>query len=244
MKRILLPALLLSFFLFSCDTLNKIASTLPPTDFEKAAGLRDALTQGLYAGFDDFSSQEQGNPLVRFAFPGDAAKIEKTLNDIGMRSLVNQVTQKFTTAMSQAVVAAKPIFLDAVKNMSLRDVTSLLITDNLHAATDYFKNTMRPQLMTAFRPIVDSTANLNGANREWTNLVNVYNKIPLISKPLENSLTDFISSRAIEAMFTSVAREEENIRTKLEFRKTDMMKKVFAYADQELQRRKTQQPGM
>jgi len=95
--------------------------------------------------------------------------------------------------------------------------------------------------MVAFRPIVDSTANLNGANREWTNLVNVYNKIPFINKPLENSLTDFIAARAIDGMFVSVADEEEKIRTRYEFRKTDMMKRVFGYAEQELARRKQAQ---
>ena len=51
-------------------------------------------------------------------------------------------------------------------------------------------------------------------------------------------LTDFIAARAIDAMFISVASEEEKIRTKYEFRKTDMMKKAFAYAEQELKKRK------
>jgi hypothetical protein len=37
------------------------------------------------------------------------------------------------------------------------------------------------------------------------------------------------------------ANEEENIRTKYEFRKTDMMKKVFGYAEEEMKRR-AQQP--
>jgi hypothetical protein len=37
-----------------------------------------------------------------------------------------------------------------------------------------------------------------------------------------------------------VANEEEQIRTKYEFRKTDMMKKVFGYAEQELKRRSQQ----
>ncbi len=58
-----------------------------------AAGLKDALSQGLFRGFNAFADPN-GNPLVRFAFPGDAAKIEKTLQDIGMDKMVNQVTGK------------------------------------------------------------------------------------------------------------------------------------------------------
>lgn len=238
MKKIVLTiSLCTALFLPSCDSLKQIASAFPPSEFEMITGLKDALTQGLFTGFDAFANPNSGNPLVKFAFPGDAAKIEKTLKDLGMTSLVNQVTSKFTTAMSSAVQAAKPIFLNSVKKMSFRDATGILITDNTHAATDYFKTAMTPELMAAFRPIVDSTANLNGANKEWSNLVNVYNKIPLISKPLEPSLTDFIAARAIDGMFVSVANEEANIRTKYEFRKTDMMKKVFGYADEQLKKR-------
>jgi hypothetical protein len=139
--------------------------------------------------------------------------------------------------MTASVKAAKPIFLNSVKQMNLRDVTTLLITDNTHAATEYFKTAMSPELMTAFRPIVDSTANLNGANKEWANIANAYNKIPFINKPLESSLTDFIAARAIDGMFNEVAQEEEKIRTKLEFRKTDLMKKVFGYADEQLKKK-------
>ncbi len=227
-----------TMLLSSCDTLKQIGSMLAPSEFEMATGLKDALTQGLFKGFDAFADPNSGSPLLRFAFPGDAAKIEKTLKDLGMTSVVNQVTAKFTNAMSSAVIAAKPIFLNSVKQMNLRDVANILLTDNLHAASDYFKTTMSPELMVAFRPIVDSTARLNGANAEWSKLVTVYNKIPFINKPLETSLTDFIAARAIDGMFVSVSNEEENIRTKYEFRKTDMMKKVFGYAEEEMKRRK------
>lgn len=239
MKRLLLSLCLgTTVFLSSCDTLKQIGSALIPSQAEMATGLKDALTQGLFSGFDAFANPNSGNPLLRFALPGDAAKIEKTLKDLGMGSLLNEVTGKFTNAMTSAVVAAKPIFLNSVKQMTLSDAASILLTDNTHAATDYFKNAMSPQLMTAFRPIVDSTANLNGANKAWSNLATVYNKIPLVSNKLQTNLTDFIAARAIDAMFSSVANEEANIRSKYEFRKTDVMKKVFGYAEQEMKRRK------
>lgn len=240
MKRIYLGlALSCSVFLSSCDSLKQIASQVGISEFEMATGLRDALSQGLFRGFDAFANPG-GNPLVRFAFPGDAAKIEKTLKDLGMDKVVDQVTVKFTRAMSSAVTAAKPIFLNSVKKMSIRDAANILVTDNMHAATDYFKSAMSPELMTAFRPIVDSTVRTEGANKEWSSIVNVYNKLPFINKPLEPSLTDFVAARAIDAMFVSVANEEEQIRSKYEFRKTDMMKKAFGYAEQELARRKQQ----
>jgi hypothetical protein len=241
MKKFLVVTLLsTSLFIVSCEGLKKIASILAPSEYEMVTGLKDALSQGLFKGFDAFADPA-GNPLVRFAFPGDAAKIEKSLRDLGMDKIVDQVTGKFTRAMSSAVVAAKPIFLNSVKQMTFKDVVNILVTDNTHAATDYFKTAMSPELMVAFRPIVDSSIKLEGANKDWSTIVNVYNKIPFINKPLEPSLTDFIAARAIDAMFLNVSKEEENIRTKYEFRKTDMMKKVFGYAEEELKRRQQQQ---
>ena len=239
MKRILFVAFSFLIVLASCDTLKKVASVFAPSEFEMATGLKDALTQGLFRSFDAFADPN-ANPLVRFAFPGDAAKIEKTLRDLGLDKTVDQVTAKFTRATSSAVRAAKPIFLQSVKEMSIKDAVSILVTDNTHAATEYFKVNMSPELMVAFRPIVDSTINVEGANKDWSQIVNVYNKIPFINKPLETSLTDFIAARAIDAMFGIVANEEEQIRTKYEFRKTDMMKKVFGYAEEELKRRAQQ----
>jgi Protein of unknown function (DUF4197) len=236
MKRLsgitLFAAFIISFS--GCSTLKKLG--IVPSELEMALGLKDALSQGLFKGFDAFADPN-GNPLVRFAFPGEAEKIEKTLRDLGFDKIINQVTGKFTKAMSSAVTVAKPLFFDAVKSMSIKDAAKILITDNPHAATDYFKQSMKPGLMTAFRPIVDSTIKTEGADKEWAGITNVYNSIPFINKPLENSLTDFISARVVDLMFRMVANEEEQIRSKYELRKTDLMKKVFTYAEQELKKR-------
>ncbi len=239
-KKLILASTVVLFLYPSCDTLKKVASILAPSELEMALGLKDALSQGLFRSFDAFADPD-GNPLVRFVFPGDAAKIEKTLRDVGLDKVVDQVTGKFTRATSSAVQAAKPIFLQSLRDMSIRDAAKILITDNNHAATEYFKTSMSPQLMVAFRPIVDSTIKTEGANKDWSQIVNVYNKIPFINKPLEANLTDFIAARAIDGMFSIVGNEEEQIRTKYEFRKTDLMKKVFGYAEEELKRRAQQQ---
>ncbi|WP_300597507.1 DUF4197 domain-containing protein [Niabella sp.] len=236
MKRLLFSIVLgASVFFSGCDTLQSVAGGLSQLDM--ANGLRAALTQGLFSGFDAFANPNQGNPLVRFAFPGDAAKIEKTLRDLGLSSLVNQMTSKFTNAMGQAVTEAKPVFVNAVKNMSITDAASILLTNNRHAATDFFKAQMSPDLMTKFRPIVDNTVRTSGADRDYQSVAKAYNAIPFLGKKLEPSLNDFIAARAIDGMFVYVGNEEEKIRTNLAFRKTDLLQRVFGYADQQMRLR-------
>lgn len=222
------------FMSSGCSSLKKLG--LVPSELEMIMGLKDALSQGLFKSLDAFADPD-GNPLVRFVFPDDAQKIEKTLRDIGLDKTINQVTGKFTRAMSSAVKVSKPLFFDAIKNMSIKDAAKILVTDNPHAATDYFKQEMKPGLMSGFRPIVDSTIRIEGADEDWSGITKVYNSIPFINKPLENNLTDFISARVVDLMFLMVANEEEHIRSKYELRKTDMMKKVFTWAEGELKKR-------
>src|SRR5215510_15316242 len=98
-KKLALSSIIIIFLFPSCDTLKKVASIPAPSEFEMAQGLKEALSQGLFKSFDAFADPN-GNPLVRFAFPGDAAKIEKTLHDVGLDKIVDQVTGKFTRATS------------------------------------------------------------------------------------------------------------------------------------------------
>ncbi len=232
--RKLLLVLLLGLTGLQCSTLKNLG--LVPSELEMAMGLKEALSQGLFKSFDAFADPN-GNPLVRFAFPGDAEKIERTLRDLGFDKTINQVTGKFTRAMSSAVAVAKPAFTESLKSMSIKEAAKILVTDNPHAATDYFKSTMKPTLMAGFRPIMDSTIKTEGADKEWSSITGVYNSIPFINKPLENSLTDFLTARVIDGLFLMVANEEEQVRSTFAFRKTDLMKKVFGYAEQELKKK-------
>ncbi len=220
----------------SCESLNQIANSLGISEYEMIAGLKDALTQGMFKSIDAFADPN-GNPLVRFAFPGDAAKIEQSLRQMGLSSAVDKVTGKFTRAAASAVNVAKPMLINSIKQMTIRDALNILVTDNPHAATDYFKTTNKDMLLVAFRPIVDSTIKVENANVDWSKIVSVYNLIPMNKQPLEKDLTDFIAARAIDGMFIMIGDEEKQIREKYEFRKTDMMKKAFGYAEEELKKR-------
>jgi hypothetical protein len=231
---LLLVALPLSVHFQSCSHLSKLG--LIPSEFEMIAGLKDALSQGMFASFDAFANPN-ANPLLQFAFPGEAAQIEKNLRDLGLGPVIEQATGKLSRAMGSAVNAAKPIFINSIQQLTIEDALNILVTDNPRAATDYFRRTSQPMLMAAFRPIVDSTVKLEGADRDYKRLANAYNALPFTRQKLEANITDFIAARGIDGMMLVIANEEENIRNKYEFRKTDMMKKAFGYAEQELKRR-------
>jgi len=226
------------FIITSCDQLKQIGTSIltNPSNYEMGMGLKQSLEQGLFKGFDAYSNPSS-NPALAFAFPGDAQKIINLANKAGLGPVISKTTDKFNSAISKSFTAAKPIFLNSLQNMSFTDVASILITDNQQAANDYFKTTTNTALMAAFRPIIDSTIKTEGANKEWSKIAGIINNIPFSNFKVENSLTDFIAARAIDEMYKMVADEEKKIRTDLNFRKTDLVKKVFGYADDELKKK-------
>lgn len=235
----LIPALILLVILPSCGSLGKLGGL---TELEAIGGLKDALTQGLFRSFDAFANPDaEGNAVVRFVLPDQAASIQSTLNSLGLAPALDRATAKFTRAMGQAVKASKPMFINSIKKLTIKDAFNILITDNPHAATDYFKRVNKPLLLEAFRPIVDSTIRVEQADLDWNKVTSVYNLLPFKKEPLESNLTDFMAGRVIDGMCLIMANEEEQIRSKYEFRKTDMMRKAFGYAEQELKKRLSQQ---
>ena len=123
----------------ACDTLKQIGtSLLIPSEYEMGLGLKQALEQGLFKGFDAYNNPKS-NPALSFIFPSDAQKIINLANKAGLGSVVNQVTDKFNGAVAKGFTSAKPIFLDALKSMSFKDVVNVLVTNNQQAANEYFK---------------------------------------------------------------------------------------------------------
>jgi hypothetical protein len=74
--------------------------------------------------------------------------------------------------------------------------------------------------------VVDSTLNLNQATKYYADMVNIYNKLPLVQK-VNPDLKEYATQKAIDGLFTLVAIEEKKIREDPAARVTDLLKKVF-----------------
>jgi 5-hydroxyisourate hydrolase-like protein (transthyretin family) len=225
---------MISLVNLQCAGLKKLG--IIPNELEMASGLKAALEQGLFKSFDAFANPKS-NPMMLLRLPGEMDKIENILQTLGIKTNVTQITQKLTDAMGTAVQTAKPVFIESLRKMSIKDAAKILITDNPHAATDYFKTTTTENLTRAFIPIVDSTIRLQDADKEYKQIASIYNLIPFLNKKMEENLSGFIAGRAIDVMFLIIAKEESDIRSKYQLRKTDLLKKVFNYAEKEIQRK-------
>lgn len=230
---------IISVSLNSCDVqsqaqLGNIIKQLPggnPTAVEMGLGIKQALELGTSRGADLLSAKDGflGNVAVKILFPPEAQKVEKTLRSLGLGSLADNVILSINRAAEDAAKEAKPIFLSAIKQMTIADATNILFGDK-DAATAYFKRVTTAQLMEKFRPVISSSLNKVGATKYWGDAANQYNKIPLV-KPVSTDLSDYVAQKAIDGMFIQVAQQELLIRDNLGARTTTLLQKVFGYAD-------------
>lgn len=202
-----------------------------PTNLEIASGIKQALEIGTSNGADKLSAKDGflGNMAVKILFPPEAQKVESTLRTLGLGSLADNVITSLNRAAEDAAQEAKPIFVAAVKQMTITDATNILL-GNRNAATEYFKRVTSAELMRKFSPVIQNSLNKVGATKYYSEAANRYNKIPLV-KPVNADLSAYVTQKAIDGMFIQVAQEELQIRENINARSTTLLQKVFGYAD-------------
>ncbi|WP_017258012.1 DUF4197 domain-containing protein [Pedobacter arcticus] len=202
---------------------------LNPTDI--ATALKQALELGTTKSADLLSAQNGffGDQAVKILFPPEALKAEATLRKLGLNKMCDDAILSFNRAAEDAAKTAKPIFVSAIKKMTIKDATDILMGSN-DAATNYFKKTTTDSLTKVFNPIVQRSIEKVGATKYYADVAERYNKVPFAAK-INPDLKAYITQMAIDGMFKKVAAEELKIRENSAFRTTDLMKKVFAQAD-------------
>lgn len=245
MKKILLFApLLLAFSVTtSCDTLNAAvnnaggiynpsAQTGTPSTIEMISGIRQALEIGTDKSVSQLSGLNGffGNAAVKLLFPPEAQKAENTLRKLGFNKLCDDVVLSLNRAAEDAAGKAKPIFVSAIKQMTLQDVTDILLGGSKDAATNYFKRVTTSQLTEQFKPVIHTSLSKVGATKYYSQLATQYNKIPLTFNKLNPDLDGYVTQKAIDGLFYRIALEELSIRSNLSARTTPLLQKVFGYA--------------
>lgn len=206
-------------------------ATGTPSTLEIGMGIKEALEIGTSRGADLLSAKDGflGNMAVKILFPPEAQKVERTLRSLGMGKLADNVIVSLNRAAESAAKEAKPIFISAIKQMTITDATNILL-GNKDAATNYFKRVTTARLMEKFKPVITDNLAKVGATKYWGDAANQYNKIPLV-KPVNTDLSDYVAQKAIDGMFIQVAQEELKIRDNLGARSSSLLQKVFGYAD-------------
>jgi hypothetical protein len=201
------------------------------TSVDVANGLKEALVQGTNNGTNTISKLNgyYNNPQIRIPFPPEVQNVADKLRAIGMGDQVDRFVETLNRGAEEAAKEAGPIFVKAIKSMSIADAWSILKGED-DAATQYLKRTTSSDLERAFKPVITKALDKTKATKYYGDLVNAYNKIPFVDDVNPN-LDQYATERAMEGVFFMIAKEEKNIRENPVARTSDLLKRVFSQQD-------------
>jgi hypothetical protein len=190
--------------------------------------LKEALGKGLQRAVSTLG-QPGGfltNLNVKIPVPDKLQLIEKGLRAINQGQYADQCITTMNQAAEQAVPAAADVFVTSLKNMSVEDAKGLL-SGAQDAATQYFRKATETELTGKFSPIVQQAMTKCGTTAAYQQLLDKAKGVsPLFSNP-SLDLNAYVTSKAMDGLFKTVAEEEKRIRENPVARSTDLLKSVF-----------------
>jgi hypothetical protein len=245
MKTLTIFAITFLFLHSACSAQNKLLdkakkavkesvvnpTSAVPSNEEIISGLKEALSNGAKSSADVASKLDgfNKNPIIFIPFPPEAQKMKKKLIDLGMQGKVTEFETSMNRAAEEAAKDAAPIFINAVKNMNVSDGMKILKGSDT-AATQFLRENTYVSLVETFKPTVKAAIEKVGVTKYWTPLANTYNKIPLVEKQ-NPDLDAYVTQLAAQGLFKLIREEESKIRKDPALRMSELLKKVFGYAD-------------
>lgn len=230
MKKLVLGLSFFAVVLSGCDVLSQLPGSTGNgvTEGEAGEGIKEALGQGLVKAVLQLNKEDGffKDALYKILMPPDAKKIENTLRDLGMSKMVDKAILQINRAAEDAAGYAKPIFVDAIKSMTIADAIGLVKNGDT-SATHFFRVKTTDKLIAAFMPVIKSSLDKLDATKYYADVVNTYNNFPTTFKKLNPDLPGHVTDKAVQALFDLVGKEERNIRQNIAARTTDLLKKVF-----------------
>jgi hypothetical protein len=230
MKRILLLTGIV-LMISSCEVMSQLPK-LPGgngvTEAEAGQGIKEALGQGLTRAVSFLNKTDGffGSEFYKILLPPEAQKVEATMRRIGLGKQVDRAVLQINRGAEDAVGFATPIFVNAIKEMTIADAINI-IKGPKDGATNYFKQKTTAALIQAFTPVVKNSLDKVEATKYYGDLMNAYNNFPTTRNKVNPDLTSYVVGKAVDALFDQIAKEEMEIRANPVKRTTDLMKKVF-----------------
>jgi hypothetical protein len=193
-----------------------------PTD-----GLREALAVGTGRAVERRGrvGGYLGDRLVEIVVPQKFESAARALRMIGREDLVDEFKVGMNRAAEAAAPVARDVFVESIRRMTFDDARAIL-GGHETAATDFFRRTAGAELARRFTPIVEEKLLAVGATRNFDDLMQRIDALPLVDMPVFD-LTSYVTDSALDGLFDTLAEEERKIRTDPLARTTDLLKRWF-----------------
>ncbi|HYU68105.1 MAG TPA: DUF4197 domain-containing protein [Burkholderiales bacterium] len=194
---------------------------------DAVSGMKEALTRGSHAAVAKLGVENGffGNDKVRIPLPPSMKSAEAVMHSIGMGKQADDLVLRMNRAAEAAVPQAKTLLVDAVKKMSVEDAKGIL-TGGEDSATQYFKRTTSEPLAQRFKPIVRKAMAKVKLAEKYNEIAASGAKFGLV-KEEDAHLEDYVTRRALDGLFVTIAEEEKKIRRDPAGAASAILRKVF-----------------
>ncbi len=229
-------AILLFFFglsLQSCEEAERIIqdSNSQLTEEEVARALKEALKISSDSVSRWLNKQDAyfKDLTIKILFPPEAIKVKNTLENNGLKWLVDDVVLKMNRTAEQTADKAKPIFWSAVDSITISDAMAILNGSD-SAATLYLKKRTYQKLYDAYYPEIQKSMQTVGLQETWKQVMSAYNLLSP-NDTVNTDITDYTTRKALDGLFYKISLEEKAIRENPLKRVTELLQKVFGSLD-------------
>jgi hypothetical protein len=213
--------------------LNTPASKPTPTGVDALssadinAALKEALTRGVDTAIAQLGQPNGffGNPAMKIPLPSSLQKAEKAMRMFGMGSQADQLVLSMNRAAEAVVPEAKPLLINAVKDMTVEDARGIL-TGGQTSATDYFRKKTETQLTERFGPMVKAMTDKVGLAQEYNRYAGMAAQFNLVDKN-QVSVEQYVTQQSLNRLYTLIGEKEAAIRANPLQAGSDLLKQVF-----------------
>jgi hypothetical protein len=197
------------------------------TNKDAASGLRQALTDGASSAVGKLGVPNGffSNPKVRIPLPEPVQRVEGLLRAMGMKQQADDLVLAMNRAAEAAVAEAKPLLIDAVKKMSVKDAKQIL-TGGETSVTDYFRRTTAGPLGTKFLPVVKKATASVGLAEKYNAIAGRGAQLGLVDAK-EATIEQYVTQKSLDGLYTMIADEEKAIRRDPLGAASSIVQKVF-----------------
>lgn len=197
------------------------------SESDAATGVRTALERGALAAVALLGRSDGflGNPQVRIPLPGGLKDAARLLKATGQGRKVDELVTAMNRAAEAAVPQAKPLFVSAVKALSVEDALKV-VRGGPTAVTDFFASKTRTPLGEKFLPIVTQATQKVALAERYNAVAGKAAGLGLL-KGDETNVQQYVTQRALDGLFLMIAEEEKKIRANPAKTGSAILKKVF-----------------
>lgn len=193
-----------------------------------AKGLKEALATGTSRAVKAVSQRDGyfSNDMIKILLPEKVRTAGDLLGTFGFQQEVDDFVLSMNRAAEKAAPKATDHFVSALKAMTFDDARKILQGDAT-SATQYFRQKTGERIYADFKPVVIANMKDVGVARNYSQMKEKFEAIPFAGAIGTFDLDHYVTTKAVDGLFSMLGEEEKKIRTDPAARGTELLKKVF-----------------